>query len=118
MKIIGNILWFLIVGIMSALLWWLTGLLFCITLIGIPFGLQCFKIGAACLMPIGKNIVTNFEAHPIANVLWLILFGWEIAIGYFAAGIVLCITLVGIPFAVQCFKLMKLALLPFGACIE
>ena len=77
MKTIGNIIWFLLIGIGSALGWWLMGLILCITIIGIPFGTQCFKIGTACLTPVGKIMDTNFDAHPIANIFWLIFFGWE-----------------------------------------
>jgi len=75
MKTIGNIIWFLLIGIESALGWWLMGLILCITIIGIPFGKQCFKIGTACLTPVGKIMDTNFDAHPIANILWLIRLG-------------------------------------------
>lgn len=117
MKVIGNILWVLLVGIASTLLWYLAGLILCITIIGIPFGTQCFKIGTACFAPIGKTVVTNFDSHPVANILWLLLFGWETALGYLVSGIILCITIIGIPFGRQCFKLMKIALLPFGAKI-
>lgn len=118
MKTIGNIIWFLLIGIGSALGWWLMGLILCITIIGIPFGTQCFKIGTACLTPVGKIMGTNFDAHPIANILWLIFFGWEAALSYLVLGVIFCITIIGIPFGKQCFKLMKIALLPFGARIS
>lgn len=115
MKFLGNIFWFIFIGIFSFIYWLAAGLLFCITLIGIPFGLQCFKIGVACAAPIGMNIYTDFDSHPIANIIWLLLFGWEIAVFYLSAGVIFCITVVGIPIGLQCFKLMRLALLPFGA---
>lgn len=115
MNFLGNILWFIIVGFVSFLAWALAGILWCITIIGIPFGIKCFKIGAFSLFPFGKKVRTNFDSHPIANIIWLILFGWEIAIGYFVIGAILFITIIGIPFAKQCFKLASLALLPFGA---
>ena len=115
MKLLGNVLWFVIVGLLSFVLWILLGLLWCITIIGIPFGVQCFKIASFSLFPFGKTIKTNFDSHPIANIIWLILFGWEITVGYAIIGIILYITIIGIPFGKQCFKLASLSLLPFGA---
>jgi len=115
MNFLGNVLWFVIVGFLSFVLWILVGVLWCITIIGIPFGLQCFKIGSFTLFPFGKTVQTNFDSHPIANVIWLIFFGWEIAVGYAILGGILFITIIGIPFAKQCFKLTSLSLLPFGA---
>lgn len=118
MKLLGNIIWFVFIGLVSFIVWVLTGLLCCITIIGIPFGKQCFKIAGLVIFPFGKTIKTNFDSHPIANIIWLILFGWEIAVGYVIAGLILCITIIGIPFGKQCFKLATLALLPFGASIK
>lgn len=115
MKLLGNILWFIIVGLISFVSWVLVGLLWCITIIGIPFGIQCFKIASFSLFPFGKDVKTNFDSHPIANIIWLIFFGWEITIAYFIIGIILYITIIGIPFGKQCFKLASLSLLPFGA---
>ncbi len=117
MKLLGNILWFIFAGLWSAVGFFLAGILWCITIIGIPFGKQCFKIAGLMLAPFGKEVRTNFGAHPIANVIWIILFGWEMAIGFLISGIVLCITIIGIPFGKQCFKLTALALIPFGASI-
>lgn len=117
MKFLGNIVWFIFVGIFSFVAWALAGLLWCITIIGIPFGIQCFKIASFTLFPFGKNVRTNFDSHPIANVIWIILFGWEIALGYAIIGIILSITIIGIPFGKQCFKLVSLSLLPFGSNI-
>ncbi len=115
MKVIGNIIWFVVVGLLSFIIWTLVGIFWCITIIGIPFGVQCIKIGCFSVFPFGKTIKTNFDKHPIANIIWLIFFGWEIAIGYVFASIILCITIIGIPFGKQCFKLASLSLLPFGA---
>ena len=117
MRILGNILWFILGGIWLGLSWFLLGVLLCITLIGIPFGVQCFKAAKLTVAPFGKQVRVQFEEHPIANVLWAILIGWEMALGYLACGVICCITLVGIPFGLQAFKMMKLAFLPFGADI-
>ncbi len=118
MKTIANILWFLFVGIWYALAYCLIGLLLCITIIGIPFGLQCFKFAKLMLFPFGKTVNTRFDSHPIANVLWFLFFGWESALSLLILGVLLCVTIIGIPCGLQCFKFAKLTLFPFGATIR
>jgi uncharacterized membrane protein YccF (DUF307 family) len=116
-KTIGNILWFLFAGIWLALGYAVTGILFCITIIGIPFGVQLFKLAAFSLWPFGRTVVRAPDGGCLetgANVVWLILFGWEMFLAYLVAGVLLCITIIGIPFGVQAFKLSTLALWPFG----
>lgn len=115
MKTIANIIWFIFGGIWLGLLWTLFGLLLCITVIGIPLGKQCFKAAKLTFAPFGKNVQSNFDKHPIANILWLVFIGWEMTLGYLFAGLLCCITIVGIPLGLQAFKMTKLALLPFGA---
>ena len=117
MKLIGNLVWLFLGGIWLGLSWFILGLLLCVTVIGIPFGIQCFKFAKLMLTPFGKNVRIQFEEHPIFNLIWLILFGWEMAIAYLLSGIICCITIVGIPFGLQAFKFAKLALFPFGADI-
>lgn len=117
MRLIANILWFILGGLFLGLSWALLGLLLCITILGIPLGKQCFKAAKLTFAPFGKDVNLNFEKHPIANLLWLLVAGWELAIGYLFSGIICCITLIGIPFGLQAFKLMKLAVFPFGATI-
>ncbi|HKM30027.1 MAG TPA: YccF domain-containing protein [Bacilli bacterium] len=118
MKTVGNILWFVLIGFLSSVSWFLIGVVLCITIIGIPFGKQCFKIAGLTIWPFGKNIDTKFDAHPIANILWLIFFGWELAVGYLTVGLIFFITIIGIPFGKQCFKLAQLSFFPFGATIN
>lgn len=118
MKTLGNILWLIFTGIVSAVSWFLLGVIWCITIIGIPFGKQCFKIASLVLTPFGRTVNTNFSSHPIANVIWLIFGGLELAIGYCIVGVIWCITIIGIPFGKQCFKLAKLGLIPFGATVS
>jgi uncharacterized membrane protein YccF (DUF307 family) len=118
MKVIGNILWLIFTGIWEALAWFFLGIFWCITIIGIPFGKQCFKFASVAFWPMGKEIDSNFGEHPIANVLWLIFGGLELAISFLFVGILWCITILGIPFGKQCFKLFKLALCPFGADVK
>ena len=115
MKTIGNILWFLFTGLASALAWFFLGIIWCITIIGIPFGKQCFKLAGLSLFPFGKRVNSNFGKHPIANIIWIIFGGLELAIGFVVAGAIWCITIIGIPFGKQCFKLAALSIAPFGA---
>ncbi len=117
MKTIGNILWFIFTGFGAAIAWFFTGLIWCITIIGIPFGKQCFKIAKLVIWPFGNEAKTDFGKHPIANVIWIIFGGLELTIGFVIIGALWCITIIGIPFGKQCFKLAKLALTPFGATI-
>ena len=118
MKLIANILWVLFTGLESALGWLLIGLLWCITIVGIPFGKQAFKMADLSLLPFGKRVEGNFAKHPIANVIWFLLGGFALVLGFLLAGILWCITIIGIPFGKQCFKLAKLAAAPFGAKIR
>lgn len=117
MKTIGNILWFLLTGLWSAIAWFICGVLLCVTIIGIPFGKQCFKMASLVIWPFGRKVNTRFEKHPIANILWAILFGWEYALGFLVTGLLWCITIIGIPFGKQCFKLAVLSFIPFGATV-
>lgn len=118
MRFIANILWVLLGGIWLALLWGICGLVLCITVIGIPLGIQCFKAARLLLFPFGKKVVLNFAKHPIANVIWLLVGGWEMALAHLVLGVLNCITVIGIPSGIQCFKIMKLSLFPFGAKIK
>lgn len=118
MRLLGNILWFLICGFWQGISWFIVGGLWCISLIGIPIGIQCFKFSCLSFFPFGKDIVyDNGVASILLNIIWLIFGGLELALISTIIGLCLCITVVGIPFAMQCFKLSKLALMPFGAKI-
>jgi uncharacterized membrane protein YccF (DUF307 family) len=118
MSLLGNILWLIFGGLIAGLGYILGGLVMCLTIIGIPFGIQNMKIGVATFTPFGKEIVETDDANStlrlILNVVWLLLFGWEIAVAHAASALVLAITIIGIPFAMQHLKLIPLALLPFG----
>ena len=112
---LSNIIWILFGGIWLALLWVFAGILLCISIVGIPLGVQCFKAAKLSFAPYGKKVILNYGEHPIANTVWAIVGGWEMAIAYFLFGILNCVTVVGIPRGIQCFKVMKLAFFPFGA---
>ena len=115
MRVIGNILWMIFAGFWLAIGYLLTGILFCITIIGIPYGLQCFKLAKFIVAPFGKKVDTNFDKHPIANIIWAILFGWEGALGALFTGLILCITIIGIPVGLKFFQIAKLLFIPFGS---
>jgi len=119
MHLLGNLIWILFGGFISAVLWCIAGLLCCITVIGIPFGIQCFKIASFVLWPFGRDAeIGGFGLGGLlGNILWIILLGWELCINHLAVGLLFCITVVGIPFGNQHFKLAKLSLVPFGARI-
>lgn len=119
MNVIGNIVWLVFGGIIGAVLWALAGLLWCATIIGIPIGLQFFKIAGFVLWPFGRQIDPgHFGAGGlILNVLWIIFFGWEFAITHVVIGLFFCVTIIGIPFGLQHFKLALLGLIPFGSRI-
>ena len=118
MTFLGNLLWFLFGGLIGGLGWMLAGCLWCITIVGIPVGLQCFKFAGLAFFPFGKEIVYGGGTFSLlVNIIWLLLSGLALAIGYVVLGCLWCITIVGIPFGKQCFKLAKLALMPFGASV-
>ena len=119
MRIIGNIIWVLTGGIVTAIGWAVAGILFYITIIGIPLGRQAFKMASLTLTPFGKTIVYGGGAPSIlANIIWVLIIGlWE-AIAYVVAGAVFCVTVIGIPFGMQLFKMAKLSLFPFGAQVR
>ena len=119
MKTIGNILWFIFGGFISGLGWLLSGLILCLTVIGIPLGKQCFKFASLSFWPFGKEIIYGGGAPSlIANIVWLIFFGILMAIENAVFGCLWCITIVGIPFGKQFFKIAKLSLCPFGAVVD
>ncbi len=118
MSILGNLLWIILGGWVIFLLYILGGLALCITIIGIPFGIQCFKLSLLGLVPFGKVIIDGPSAtgtvSVIFNILWIITFGLTIALTHFLLAIILALTIIGIPFARQHVKLAMLALTPFG----
>lgn len=118
LKAIKYVLWIILGGLWLAILWCIFGILFCITIVGVPFGIQCFKLAKLAFLPYDKKVTIRFKAHPIANILWAIFGGWEMAIAYLVFGIANCITIIGIPTGLQCFKIMKAAFVPFGARIS
>lgn len=119
MHFIGNLLWFVFGGFLSGLLWIVSGILWCLSIIGIPYGIQCFKFAGISFFPFGKSIEYGGGAVSfIANVIWTIFFGIPMAVENFIFGCLWCITIIGIPFGKQFFKIAKLSLAPFGSSIK
>ena len=116
MRLLGNILWILLGGLETAILWFLIGCILCITIIGIPFGTQCFKMAGLTLAPFGKTVINNGGlATGIFNIIWALTFGWMLGAIYVFAGLVNLCTIISIPFGIQSFKMAALAFWPLGS---
>ena len=122
MKFLGNILWLVLGGLLVAFYYWIVGLLTCITIIGIPFGIQLIKMGTFALWPFGHELTSGPSDSGclaiIMNVIWILIGGVEIAMLHLTFGVLCCVTIVGIPFGLQHFKMAFLALVPFGKKIS
>ncbi len=118
MSCLGNIIWFIFGGLIMGLSWVVTGVLWCVTIVGIPVGMQCFKFAALAFSPFGKEVRYGGGAISfLLNILWLIFGGIPLALEAAVLGLLFCVTIIGIPFGMQCFKISKLALMPFGALV-
>ncbi len=106
--------------IFNALGWLFWGCIWCITIVGIPVGLQCFKLAGLQLAPFGKEVVTvdDGAGNLILNILWIVFGGFTLAIGNLISATMFAITIIGIPFAIQSLKLAKLSLMPFGKVVR
>lgn len=118
MNVFGNIIWIIFGGFAIAVEYFVAGIAMCLTIIGIPFGLQVFKLGALSLLPFGHRSVTVEENRGcfalLMNIIWFFVGGFWIALTHFVLGVLFCVTIIGIPFGLQHFKLMTVALSPFG----
>ena len=118
MGTLGNLIWFIFGGFLVFLEYIVAGFLLCITIIGIPFGIQAFKLAMLALWPFGKTIGYKESApgclSTLMNLIWLLIGGIWIALTHLVFGVLLGITIIGIPWAKQHFKLVSLALTPFG----
>lgn len=120
-RLILNVIWLVFAGIELAIGYVIGGIVMMITLIGIPFGIQAFKLAGFALWPFGRAVVPEPQASgvlsAIGNVLWVILVGWWLALGHVVFGVILCLTLIGIPMGIASFKMTSMALWPFGRAI-
>ncbi len=117
MRVVLNVLWLVLCGLWMFLAYMLVGVLWCLTIIGIPFGVASFRIGFFALWPFGRTIVNKPGAgvgSGIGNVFWFVLSGIWLAIGHAITGVLLCVTIIGIPLGLANFKLIPISLFPLG----
>jgi len=118
MNLIGNIIWLIFGGLAAAIGYFVGGFILCITIVGIPFGLQCFKIAGFVLWPFGRRVVSSENGFgclsTLFNIIWLLCGGLYTAVVHLFFAFILFITIIGIPFAKQHLKLVELSLMPFG----
>jgi len=118
MNFLGNIIWLIFGGLLAALGYFIGGVVLCITIIGAPWGFQCFKLVPLVLWPFGKKVVSDSSntgcLSVIANVIWIFSGGLMTAITHFFMGLLLSITIIGLPWGRQHFKLLEISLMPFG----
>ncbi len=120
MRVILNLIWLVLAGFWLAIAYVLVGIVACILIITIPFGIAAFRIANYVLWPFGRTTVPREGAGVgslIGNIIWIILFGWELALAHLLTGIALCITIIGIPLGLANFKLIPISLLPLGVRI-
>jgi len=120
MRLILNLIWLILCGWWMAILYVLAGIVCCILIITIPFGIAAFRISAYVIWPFGRSIVWRREAGVasiIGNIIWIILIGWWLAIGHLTSGIALCLTIIGIPLGLADFKMIPISLVPLGVRI-
>ena len=122
MSFLGNVIWFILGGFLISLYYAFIGILFCISIIGIPFGVQLLKMAGLALCPFGKNVTCDSRdmgcLSILMNIIWIVVGGVEIALMHLTFGAILCLTIVGIPLGIQHFKMSLLALAPFGQKIS
>jgi uncharacterized membrane protein YccF (DUF307 family) len=115
---LGNIIWLIFGGLLAALGYFVGGFVLCVTVIGLPWGLQCFKLAGLVLWPFGKKVISDGSdvgcLNLVCNVVWILCGGLYTAIVHLVMGFILCITIIGIPWGRQHFKLMEISLMPFG----
>ncbi len=120
MRFLGNLIWFVCGGLITGLGWTLAGFILSVTIIGLPFGMQCFKIAGFVLWPFGRVIEgeTMGFGGLLGNLIWIVLFGWELALAHLVLGVFFYLTILGIPFGHQHLKFAALALTPFGSVVR
>jgi uncharacterized membrane protein YccF (DUF307 family) len=120
MRLILNLIWLILCGWWMAILYFLAGIVCFILIITIPFGIAAFRIASYVLWPFGRSVQVRRDfgiGSVIGNVIWIVLVGWELALGHLTAGILLCITIIGIPLGLANFKLIPISLIPLGVRI-
>lgn len=122
MSFLGNLIWIIFGGLFLSLGYLILGLFYCCTIVGIPVGVQLFKLAGLALHPFGRDVEPRGGSlgagSIVLNIIWIIFGGLEMAVAHLGLGIAFCVTIVGIPFGMQHFKLALLALLPFGNTVR
>src|SRR6218665_1020090 len=118
MNLIGNLIWLIFGGFFAAFGYFMGGLVLCVTIIGMPWGLQCFKMAGLVLWPFGKKVISDSSQKGCLsiffNLIWIVCGGLYTAFVHLIMGFILCITVIGIPWGKQHFKLLEISLMPFG----
>ena len=120
MRLILNVIWLVLCGLWMAILYAVAGLICFVLIITIPFGIAAFRIAAYVLWPFGRTTEVRRDSGVgslIGNILWILLFGWWLAIGNLVAGVLLCLTIIGIPLGLASFKIIPITLVPLGVRI-
>ena len=120
MRLILNVIWLVLCGLWMALAYVLAGIVCCVLIITIPFGIACFRIAGYVLWPFGRQIAPRAGAGAgamIGNIIWIVLFGWWLALGHLVTGVALCLTIIGIPLGLASFKIIPISLMPLGVQI-
>ncbi|MEV6414032.1 YccF domain-containing protein [Kribbella sp. NPDC051718] len=117
MRTILNLIWLVLAGFWLAVGYVVAGLICCILIVTIPFGIASFRIAGYALWPFGRTVVDKRSAGAgsvLGNIIWVIVAGWWLALGHLVSGIALCVTIIGIPLGLANFKLIPISLLPLG----
>lgn len=117
MRTLGNIIWLVLAGFWLALGYVVAGIVSCLLIITIPFGIASFRLAGYVIWPFGRTVVAKPGAGVwslLGNVIWILVVGWELALAHLVAGLLLCLTVVGIPLGLACWKMVPLALVPLG----
>jgi uncharacterized membrane protein YccF (DUF307 family) len=116
-RVLLNVIWLVFGGLWLALGYAVVGIVMCILIITIPFGIAAFRMALFCIWPFGRTLIRRDDAGAasvIGNVIWFILAGWWLAIGHLVTGVLMCLTIIGIPLGLANFKLIPVSLTPFG----
>ena len=120
MRLILNLIWLILCGWWMAILYVLAGIVCAILIITIPFAIASFRIASYVIWPFGRSVVVRRDAgigSVIGNIIWIVLFGWGLALGHLTSGIIMCITIIGIPLGLANFKMIPISLVPLGVRI-